>query len=120
VTSRSEAQVLRISVLYAILDTSPVIRAEHLLAGLAVWRYCEASARWVFGDATGDPTADTILSALRRNGPMARTEISDLFGRNLGKDRLDLALGLLLTAGLARSTRVETGGIRPAEQWSAS
>jgi hypothetical protein len=120
VISRSEAQVLRISVLYAILDTSPVIRAEHLLAGLAVWRYCEASARWVFGDATGDPTADTILSALRRNGPMVRTEISDLFGRNLGKDRLDLALGLLLTNGLARCTRVETGGIRPAEQWSAS
>jgi hypothetical protein len=64
-TSRAEAQVLRLSVLYAALDRSAVITADHLLAALAVWRYAEESARWIFGDATGDPTADTIIGALR-------------------------------------------------------
>lgn len=119
-TSRAESQVLRVSVLYATLDRSDWIRAEHLLAGLAVWRYCEQSALWIFGDATGDPTADTILSALRRNGPMSRSDIVDLFGRNASKPRLDRALGLLLTAGRAKSWKEDTGGHRPAEMWAAT
>ena len=59
-TSRAEAQVLRLSAIYAILDQSLVVRVEHLQAALSVWDYCYASARLIFGDATGDPTADRI------------------------------------------------------------
>jgi hypothetical protein len=65
VTSRGEAQVLRLSSLYALLDCSEVVRAEHLMAALAVWEYCEASARFIFGTSLGDATADDILRALR-------------------------------------------------------
>jgi hypothetical protein len=120
VTNRAEAQVLRISVFYAILDRSDVIRAPHLLAAIAVWRYCEQSVRWIFGDATGDPNADTILAALRQNGPMRRVAIFDLFGRHISQDRLSRALTLLLTGGLARcERRTDTGGA-PAEEWSAT
>ena len=36
VTSRAEAQTMRLACLYALLDCSPVIRVDHLLAGLAV------------------------------------------------------------------------------------
>jgi hypothetical protein len=61
VTSRAEAQVMRIACLYALLDGLREVRREHLLAGLAVWKYCEASARYIFGDALGDPLADTVL-----------------------------------------------------------
>src|SRR5580704_5097738 len=39
-TSRAEAQVLRLSAIYAALDTSPLIDACHLQAALAVWDYC--------------------------------------------------------------------------------
>ena len=39
-----------------------------LRAGLAVWRYCEASVRHVFGAATGDPVADEVFRALRVRG----------------------------------------------------
>jgi hypothetical protein len=116
-TSRAEAQVLRLSVEYAALDCSELIRAEHQLAALAIWRYCEDSARWVFGDATGDPVADAILTALRR-GPLARTEISELLGRHIQRTRVDQALGLLYAAGLARFDRVPTGG-RERELWHA-
>ena len=69
-TSRAEAQVLRISVLHAILDQSLWIRPEHLMAALAVWEYAERSARWIFGDATGDPTADAIMATLRQAGEL--------------------------------------------------
>jgi hypothetical protein len=118
-TNRAEAQVVRLSVLYAALDCSALIRAEHLMAALAVWRYCEQSARWAFGDATGDPTADAILSALRRNGDLDRQDINDLLGRHLNRSRIDAALGLLLTSGLARMRREATGG-RPREVWRAA
>ena len=60
-TNRAEAQALRLQVTYALLDRSPVIRPEHVLASLAVWQYADASAKWVFGDALGDTVADEIL-----------------------------------------------------------
>lgn len=39
-TSRAEAQVLRLSAIYAVLDCSETIRVDHLQAALAVWDYC--------------------------------------------------------------------------------
>ena len=117
VTSRAGAQVVRLSLLFALLDSSPVIRAEHLTAGLAVWEYCEASAQCAFGSKLGDPTADTILAALRSSGPLSRTDISHLFGGNQSKSEISRALGVLTQGGLARSERIGTDG-RSAEIWS--
>jgi hypothetical protein len=37
VTNRAEAQVLRLSVIYSLLDCSRVVQLPHLLAALAVW-----------------------------------------------------------------------------------
>lgn len=45
VISRAEAQVMRLSCLFALLDCSLVVRKPHLEAALAVWRYSEDSAR---------------------------------------------------------------------------
>src|SRR5262249_32964711 len=42
-TARGEAQVLRLSCIYALLDCSPVVDLPHLRAALEVWRYCEES-----------------------------------------------------------------------------
>jgi hypothetical protein len=63
-TSRAEAQVLRLSAIYAALDRSPIIDACHLEAALAVWDYCHASARLLFDTAPIDPTAQRISQAL--------------------------------------------------------
>jgi hypothetical protein len=119
-TSRSEAQVLRLSVLHAALECSSAITADHLLAALAVWKYAEDSARWIFGDATGDPTADGILAALRQGIELSRNDLVDLFGRHVNRSRIDSALGLLLRSGLVQQRRdTETGG-RPRELWRAA
>jgi hypothetical protein len=48
-TERARPYVLRLSMLYALTDSSPVIRREHLQAALAVWDYCRESARLLFG-----------------------------------------------------------------------
>ena len=120
VISRGEAQVLRLSMLYALLDSSDVIRAEHLRAALAVWDYAEASARHIFGDSIGNPIADTILSSLRSRSAagMTRTDIRDTLGRHAREAQISIALASLQELGLARHTREETGG-RPIERWFA-
>ena len=65
VTSRGAPYVLRLAVVYAMLDQSPVLTDTHLRSALALWDYSLAAARMVFGDALGDPDADTLLAALR-------------------------------------------------------
>jgi hypothetical protein len=120
VTSRAEAQVMRLACIYALLDLSSIIRVEHLKAALALWRYCEDSARFIFGDSLGDPVADEILRALRQAPEgYTRTEIRDLLGRHAAKREIDRALGVLSQQGLACCKVEETGG-RSAERWFSS
>jgi hypothetical protein len=114
--SRAEAQTLRLSVLYALLDQSPVIRPAHLEAALAIWGYCEASVLYLFGGRLGHPMADTILEAGRRAGRLTRTQINDLFGGHKRSEQIEEALGTLARAGLARRTIQATGG-RSGEVW---
>ena len=119
-TSRAESQVLRLMRLYALLDRSSVVRAEHLMAALAVWEYCEEWARFVFGAAVGDETADEILRALREcPDGMTRTEIREHFGRNKRSGETERALRVLQDHGLARMEREQPGHGRPAERWYA-
>jgi hypothetical protein len=59
--ARGEAHVMRLAMLYALLDRSLVISPPHLLAALALWEFCERSVYYLFGDALGDPLADEIL-----------------------------------------------------------
>ncbi len=110
--ARAEAQVLRLSLVYALLDGSEVITEAHILAALAVWDYCEASARWIFGGATGDATADRILAALKAAGSegLDGAGISDIFGRNVTANRLHMAMQTLLNRGLVKVQQVATGG----------
>jgi BT4734-like, N-terminal domain/Protein of unknown function (DUF3987) len=116
--SRAEAQVLRLSVLYALLDRSSTITVDHLKGALAVWEYCEASTKAIFGNRLGDHTADRILDALRAAGASGLTdnEIYELFGRKRPAAERDRALGLLKDLGLAICQIVTTGG-RPSTRW---
>jgi hypothetical protein len=116
-TSRAEAQTLRLAAAYAVMDLSATIERPHLEAALALWRYAEASARYIFRDATGNAVADRIATALREKPEgLTRTDLFHLFGRHISRDRIDRALALLEGLGRVRRERVETGG-RPAERW---
>ncbi len=120
VTSRAEAHTLRLSCLYALLDRSTEVRVPHLAAALEVWRYCEDSCRFIFGDSLGDVTADTIRAALRRDpAGLTRTEISSLFDRHKSADQVTRALELLRSQKMAEFRSRPTKG-RPAERWFAT
>jgi hypothetical protein len=117
-TARAEAHVVRLALIYALLDRSESISLEHLEAGLAVWRYSADSTRWIFGDSLGDPTADEIWAAAKeRPAGVTRTEVSDMFSRNKKRREIERALSVLEDAGrLRRETRQPARG-RSAEVW---
>ena len=119
VTSRGEAQTMRLALIYALLDASDLIRTEHLGAALAVWEYAESSARFIFGDSLGDPVADRVLLLLRdKTDGMTLTDIGRGFGGHKGKDQIHRALDSLLGLKRVQKREVDTGG-RPAEIWCA-
>lgn len=120
VTSRAEAQVLRLSGLYALLDGAARVEADHLRAALALWDYCEESARWIFGTATGSRDADEILAALQRAGAkgLTKTDISEgVFQRNRKAGQIEQALRLLSVSSLADCREEKATGGAPAHRW---
>jgi hypothetical protein len=111
-TARPEAQTLRLSVAYALLDGSALIEPVHIEAALAVWRYCEASAAAIFGGLLGDPVADRLLEALHEAGDDGLDGAAQhaVFGRHVAATRLALARALLEGKGLIVTSSEETGG----------
>jgi hypothetical protein len=118
-TSRGEAQVLRLSAIYAALDSSEVICLPHLQAAYAVWTYCYDSATRLFGTSTGDAVADRIREAIdaSRNG-LTKTQIRRLFFGHVDCDRIDAALEQLAAFG-ALAVRSEPTAGRSSTRWSA-
>jgi hypothetical protein len=114
ITARGEAQTMRLACVYALLDQSTVVRVEHLEAALALWAYSEECARFIFGDSSGDPTVDRIVTALKQS-PLSETEIRDLFSRHNTSD-VDRALAVIRNSGVAKPEMESTGG-RPKSIW---
>jgi hypothetical protein len=118
VTARAEAQVLRLSLIYALLDKSPMIRVDHLRAALAVWRYSFDSAKAIFGESTGNDLADKLLAAIRERSRNT-TELYKVDNNHASKEQLQTALQTLVDGGLVRCETRRTGGA-PAKVWHAT
>jgi hypothetical protein len=118
---RAEAHTLRLAMIYALLDRSPMIGATHLIAATALWEYVERSVLHIFGDCLGDPLADELLRLIRaaKQAGLTRTDMSNYLNKNQPSDRIARALGLLLQHKLVRFTHEQTGG-RSAERWFAT
>jgi hypothetical protein len=114
VTGRAEAQVLRLATLYAVLDGRAERDVDHLLAALAVWDYCEASAKYLF--ARGERLEQRLLELLEQAPRgLTRAELREHLGNHVPADRIDRALASFAAADLVScEKRTGTGG-RPAE-----
>lgn len=123
VTNRAEAQVMRLALIYALLDRAPQIDVAHLQAALAVWEFCDRSTRFIFGESLGDRVADRILDELRCAGSrgLTRNGLREVFNRNLPASKIEAALVLLHRQKLAHwSKEPRPGGGRPAIVWRAT
>ena len=123
ITARAEAQTLRLALVYALTDGIGEIDTVHLDAALAVWRYCETSAKIIFGDTVGDPLADEILRVLRScliTG-MTRTDLYQQFKYSHRAAAIGAALSRLAQLGRVRCERPANAGPgRPSETWFAT
>lgn len=133
-TARSDPQVLRLSLVYALLDGLDRIDVPHLKAALAVWRYCEASAGVVFRRAeakgssgssstshapqTTEGLAGRLLTVIRSQPGVNRRGLYTATGNRVRAEAMDAALAHLVRTGLAVSQEGESGG-RPGECWWA-
>lgn len=121
VTSRAEAHTMRLALIYALIDGCSMIHADHLRSGLALWKFAERSAAFIFGDTLGDPDADALLSALRAamTDGLTRDEIRrNVFNGHKSSALIERKLSVLAAAGLAHARNEPTGG-RPAKRWFA-
>ena len=102
VIAHDAAQVLRLSVVYALTDGARHIDLPHLEAAWAVWSYCRQSVTHVFGERTGDPVADKLLDAVRRAGGAGLTTDQQhaALGRHTAAVRLKTERDLLVSPKL--------------------
>ncbi|HTX01842.1 MAG TPA: DUF3987 domain-containing protein [Acidimicrobiales bacterium] len=117
--ARAEAHVLRLAMLYALIDGRSEICTHDLSAGRSLFDYAAASLAWARRQAVADPLAERIVTELsKRPEGLTRTAVRDLFARNVSAERIEEALGALQRDGRAACRRSPTGG-RPAECWFA-
>jgi hypothetical protein len=109
VIARAPAQVLRLSMLYAIQDGSAIIETRHLISAKALWDYAERTSKFVFGDSTGDALSDFIFDAIKKAGPSGLTQKElRLLTRNMKtaqNEGLKFSLSILLSDNLIRCER---------------
>jgi hypothetical protein len=118
-TSRAEAQVRRLALIYALLDQSATVRSVHLLAALEVWRFCEESARFIFGGRSTASVRDRVRTILKESeNTLTRTQISQALKHHVSSAEITEALESLREERLVRKKSIKTGG-RSAEVWIA-
>ena len=120
IIARSAPHVLRLSMLYTVLDASTVIELKHLQAALAFVDYCERCAQWIFQQRTGNKHADKILWNLERrpeNG-MTRSEIQrEVFSNHCSETTLNMALSQLVNADLTEVSHERGNNNKTVERW---
>lgn len=112
ITARAEAQVVRLSMIYALFAGEKEVDAAHMRAALAMWKYCQASAEYIFSeDAKGsklDAKVRDLLSGAR--GGMSLTEMHRATGNNHRAAEMRESIQRLVDAGAVRVESTRTDG----------
>jgi hypothetical protein len=114
-SARREPQLLRLALVYAVLDGSDTIEVCHLDAALAFWDYVVDSLAWAMPDAKG-PTeparASDIRNVIQVAGAAGITlsDIGQAFSNHLHAKVRDAALDYLERKGEVVKRIVKTSG----------
>ena len=109
VLNRAEAQVVRLAMVYALLDGSAMIEHGHLDAALGFWEYCSESAIFIFKGRESAAVSNKIVEALK-TGPKSRTDLHRACQNNINQNQMDNALRRLANNGRIISEKEGTGG----------
>jgi len=118
IIARRCQMVIRLSMIYAIMDMSKAIELVHLKAALEFWRYSEESVKYIFGQGSeADPIADKTLELLKEKPEgMTQTEIFKAFKSNKTSTEIKTALEKLSANGQIMHVDKKTTG-RPSRLW---
>lgn len=122
ILARAAPQVLRLSLVYALADCSDVVDEQHLTAALAIWRYAEATAHWMFGREIDNGEINALIAYVAAGGTNGRTRTqisSEHYKRNRSAADITAALGELMKDGRIRQEIDRSSGGRPTARYFA-
>jgi hypothetical protein len=121
VTARGVPVVRRLAVIYALLDRSAEVRPVHIQAAMAVWKYSEQSARFIFGEKPLDLKVSKIEAGILdclKDGRKTKTELYLYFAKHEKSSDIRAALESLSSKGkVLHEVKTESGKIRPITYW---
>jgi hypothetical protein len=97
IVNRAEAQTMRLSLIYALLDGEKSIDTRHINSGFALWKYVCASAACLFGDRAIDP-AEQKIEAILKSGPYTATDLNRALSGHMTSEKLRCILGQMEAA----------------------
>lgn len=110
ITSRAEAQVLRLALIFALLDCSEKIDSAHLRAALDVLDYCLRSVEHIFANHGVVSTEQARILEELTNGPISVGELRErVFQRNRPKALIEADLQALEGKNLVSQCEDESG-----------
>lgn len=117
-TARGSSMVLRLALVYALVDNAKgSIGPAHLKAAKAVWEFSCTCAAQLFGSAAVDSLSTKVLDLLL-NGPMTRTKFNSHLSADQ-KEQIDGCLSQLESEGrITKSVKKAKGAGRPAVQYA--
>jgi hypothetical protein len=113
VVARAAPQVLRLSVMAALLDGADYIDVPHLKAAEAMWDYVEDSAWYVFSEGSGNTDLDRLklfVDAAELTGVTRTQVLTECFGRNRKAAQIDALWAQLLSLPGYEERQEATGG----------
>ena len=116
--NRGEAQVIRLSLIYAILAGHHRIEIDDLHAALALWDYCYKSALQIFGCEPIDRNRLKLIEALKSDGGiLTRTQIMvEVFRGHMKQTTLDALLARMVAGGIIVIEEIRTpGAVKPTQ-----
>jgi hypothetical protein len=111
--ARGPGHVTRLSTLFALLTPAPCVDVAHLESAVAWWDYCRQSVDIIFGDRTGNVTADRLRAELLPGQEMSLDGVRrEIFAGHVTDARLKDAIELLVSLE-GWQTRIEATNGRP-------
>lgn len=115
-SSRSEAQVMRLAMILALFNRQKEISIEALECALAIHDYCLESLRFIFGAKLGIPLADRLYDFIcESDDGVTRTDVRNFFQKNYPRESINEAIRALSDAKLIEVVQGAATGGRPPE-----
>lgn len=116
-TERASPYVLRMALIFAILDDEDCIEPRHLASAVAVWQYAQDSAAYIFGSESNglSPYAEKVYDFISKSrGEVLKKDVWEAIGKHWNKRRMDNAIDDLCAMGIVEAESQPTGG-RPGQ-----